>query len=96
MIDSEWRAESHLIRYGTREANKQPTAPHRRDKPWPLETLIPKGIFVVFRIRPFTDSEVWMAEVQSEAAVTRKTVASIAKHADARKASVCLKTPLRE
>jgi hypothetical protein len=37
-----------------------------------------------------------MAEVQSEAPVTTNTVARIARHADARKASVRLKTPLRE
>lgn len=87
--------KSDLIRYGTREANKQPTAAHRRDKPEPLETLIPKGILVVFRIRLFTDSDVLTAAVQSEAAVKMNTVARIARHADAKKASVCLKTPLR-
>jgi hypothetical protein len=83
-----------LIRYGIRATNKQPTAPHRRDKPGPLETSIPKGIFVVLRISPFTDSDVLMAEVQSEAPVTTNTVARIARHADARKASVRLKTPI--
>ena len=88
--------KSNLIRYGIREANKRPTAAHRRDKPEPLETLIPKGIFVVFKIRPFTDSDVLIADVQSEAAIKRNTVARIARHADARNASVCLKTPLRE
>jgi len=82
------------MRYGTREANKQPTAAHRRDKPESPETLIPKGILVVFKIRLFTDSDVWMAEVQSEAAVKMNTVARIARHADARNASVCLKTPI--
>jgi hypothetical protein len=79
-----------MIRYGTREANKRPTAAHRRDKPVPLETSIPKGIFVVLRISPFTDSDVLMAVVQSEAAVRMNTVARIARHADAKKARVCL------
>jgi hypothetical protein len=83
-----------LIRYGIREANKRPTAAHRRDKPVPLETSIPKGIFVVLRIRLFTDSDVLMAEVHSEAAVKRNTVARIARHADTKNASVRLKTPL--
>ena len=45
---------------------------------------------------PFTDSDVLMADVQSEAAVMMKTVASIARHADAKKATVRLQTPLRE
>jgi hypothetical protein len=62
----------------------------------PVETSIPKGILVVLRMSPFTDSDVLMADVQSEAAVTMKTVARIARHADARKASVRLQTPLRE
>lgn len=62
----------------------------------PLETSIPKGIFVVLRISPFTDSDVLMAEVQSEAPVKMNTVARIARHADAKKATVRLKTPLRE
>jgi len=83
-----------LIRYGTREANKHPTAAHRRDKPEPLETPIPKGIFVVLRISPFTDSDVLMEDVQSEAPVRMNTVARIDKHAEARKVSVCLKTPI--
>jgi len=83
-----------LIKYGTREANKQPTAAHKRDKPEPLETLIPRGIFVVFRISEFTDSELLMADVQMEAPVRTKTVATIARHADVRKANVCLKTPM--
>jgi hypothetical protein len=85
-----------LIRYGTRETNKRPTAAHRRVKPAPLETSIPKGISVVFRIRLFTDSDVVMAEVHSETAVKRNTVASIARHADTKNAIVRLKTPLRE
>lgn len=89
------RGKPDLIRYGTSEANKRPTAAHRRDNPEPLETSIPKGIFVVFRTRLFTDSDVLMAEVQSEAAVKRNTVASIARHADAKNAIVRLKTPLR-
>ena len=50
----------------------------------------------MLRISPFTDSDVFMAVVQSEAAVRMNTVARIARHADAKKASVCLKTPLRE
>lgn len=83
-----------LIRYGIREANKHPTAPHKRDRPEPLETWIPNGILVVFKISPFTDSDVWMAEVQSAAAVKMNTVARIARHADARNASVCLTTPI--
>jgi len=83
-----------LIEYGTRDTNKRPTAAHRRDKPEPLETSIPNGIFVVFRIRLFTDSDVLMAEVHSEAAVKRNTVASIARHADAKNATVRLKTPI--
>jgi hypothetical protein len=87
---AEQKGESYLIRYGTREANKQPTAAHRRDKPEPLETSIPKGILVVLRISPFTDSDVLMAAVQSEAAVKVNTVARTARQADARKASVCL------
>ncbi len=78
------------MRYGTREAIKRPAAAHRRDKPEPLETSIPRGIFVVLRIRPFTDSDVLMADVQREAAVTMNTVARIARHADAKKANVCL------
>ena len=57
-------------------------------------TSIPKGISVVFRINPFTDSELLIAEVQSEAPVRTKAVAMIAKMADARKAKVRLKTPL--
>lgn len=82
--------ESDLIRYGTREAIKRPAAAHRRDKPEPVETSIPNGIFVVLRISPFTDSDVLMADVQSEAAVRVNTVARIDRHADARKDSVCL------
>jgi hypothetical protein len=82
--------ESDLIRYGIREAIKRPTAAHRRDKPEPLETSMPRGIFVVLRISPFTDSDVLMAVVQSAAAVRVNKVARIARHADARKASVCL------
>ena len=39
---------------------------------------------------PFTVSDVLMADVQSEAPVKVNTVASIARHADARKARVCL------
>jgi hypothetical protein len=93
-VDAGKRRKSNLIRYGIREANKRPTAAHRRDNPEPLETLIPKGILVVFRIRPFTDSDVLMADVQSETAVKRNTVARIIRHADAKNASVCLKTPL--
>jgi hypothetical protein len=92
----EKKGVSDLIRYGTRETNKQPRAAHRMDKPVPLETSIPKGIFVVLRISPFTDSDVLMAEVQSEAPVKMNTVARIARHADAKKATVRLKTPLRE
>ena len=86
--------ESYLIQYGIREANKQPTAAHKRDKPDPLETSIPKGILVVFRISPFTDSELLMAEVQREAPVKTKAVAMIERQADTRKAKVRLKTPL--
>jgi len=79
-----------MIRYGTREAIKRPTAAQRRDKPEPLETSIPRGIFVVLRISPFTDSEVLMAVVQSAAPVRVNIVARMARHADAKKASVCL------
>jgi hypothetical protein len=88
------RKVQQLIKYGIREANKHPTAAHKSDKPEPLETSIPKGILVVFRINPLTDSELWMAEVQSEAAVNMKEVAMIERQADARKAKVRLKTPL--
>jgi hypothetical protein len=87
---------SYLIKYGIREANKQPTAAHKRDKPGPVETSIPKGILVVFRINPFTDSELLMAEVQSAAPVKTKVDAMIARQADVRKAKVRLKTPLQE
>jgi hypothetical protein len=44
----------------------------------------------VLRISPFTDSDVLMAVVQSEAAVRMNTDASIARHADVKKAIVCL------
>jgi len=83
-----------LIRYGIRETNKQPTAAHNIDKPEPLDTSIPKGILVVLRISPFTDSDVLMADVQSEAPVKTNTFARIARHADVRNASVRLKTPI--
>jgi len=79
-----------LIRYGTIETIKRPTAAHRRDKPGPLETAIPNGIFVVLRISPFTDSDVWMADVQSEAAIRVNKVATIVRHVDIKKATVCL------
>jgi hypothetical protein len=88
------RKVQQLIKYGIREANKQPTAAHNRDKPGPLETSIPKGILVVFRINPFTDSELLMAEVQSAAPVKTKVDAMIARQADVRKAKVRLKTPI--
>lgn len=84
-----------MVRYGISETSKQPTAAHKSDKPESLDTLIPRGIFVVFRISTFTDSELLMADVQMEAAVKINTVATIARHADVRKASVCLTTPLR-
>jgi hypothetical protein len=86
--------ESYLIKYGIREAHKHPTAAHKRDKPGPVETSIPKGILVVFSINPFTDSELLMADVQSEAPVKTRVVAMIARQADVRKAIVRLKTPL--
>jgi len=88
------RKVQQLIKYGIREANKQPTAAHKRDMPEPLETSIPKGILVVFRINPLTDFELLMAEVQSEAPVKTKAVAMIERQADARKAKVRLKTPI--
>jgi hypothetical protein len=75
---------------GIREAIKRPTAAHRRDKPEPVETSIPRGIFVVLRIRPFTDSDVLMAAVQSEAAVRMNIVARMARQPDIKKAIVCL------
>lgn len=95
-MDIKHKQGSYLIKYGIREANKQPTAAHKRDKPEPLETSIPKGILVVFKINPFTDSELLMAVVQSEAPVKTKTVAMRARQADTRKAKVRLKTPLKE
>jgi hypothetical protein len=89
-VGAKQNGESDLIRYGAREAIKRPTAAHMRDKPEPLETSIPKGIFVVLRISPFTDSDVLIAVVQSEAPVRVNTVARIARHPDVKKAIVCL------
>jgi hypothetical protein len=37
-VDAGKRRNSNLIRYGIREADKRPTAAHRRDNPEPLET----------------------------------------------------------
>jgi hypothetical protein len=86
-VSAKQNGESDLIRYGRREAAKRPPAAHRRDKPEPPETSIPRGRFVVLRMIPFTDFDVLMADVQSEAAVRMNTVARIARHVDAKKAS---------
>ena len=86
-VGAKQNGESDLIRCGIIEAIIRPAAAHSRDKPEPLETTIPRGVFVVSRISLFTDCDVWMADVQRAAAATMNVVATIARHEATKKAS---------